>query len=74
MSDNSVIRYPKKPWIRFINNENAKFISEEAIDFLDKLLRYDHQVYYYYFILFYTYMYENYVFFSNNNQLASIIL
>ena len=36
-------RYPRKPWVRFITPENQRFISEEAIDFLDKLLRYDHQ-------------------------------
>ena len=29
--------------MRFITPENQRFISEEAIDFLDKLLRYDHQ-------------------------------
>ncbi|KDE04344.1 CMGC/CK2 protein kinase [Microbotryum lychnidis-dioicae p1A1 Lamole] len=36
-------RYAKKPWSRFITSENQRFISNEAIDFLDKLLRYDHQ-------------------------------
>ncbi|KAI7872567.1 casein kinase II subunit alpha [Spinellus fusiger] len=36
-------RYPCKPWSKFVNNENHRFVSEEAIDFLDKLLRYDHQ-------------------------------
>lgn len=38
-----VVRYPKKPWSRFITSENQRYISNEAIDFLDKLLRYDHQ-------------------------------
>jgi casein kinase II subunit alpha len=38
-----VSRYPKKPWTRFITSENQRYISNEAIDFLDKLLRYDHQ-------------------------------
>ena len=37
------IRYPKKPWSRFITSDNQRYISNEAIDFLDKLLRYDHQ-------------------------------
>ncbi|KAG6828611.1 hypothetical protein H0H92_007306 [Tricholoma furcatifolium] len=37
------ILYPRKPWSRFITSENQRYISNEAIDFLDKLLRYDHQ-------------------------------
>lgn len=36
-------RYQRKPWSRFIMPENQHFVSDEAIDFLDKLLRYDHQ-------------------------------
>ncbi|WFD31046.1 hypothetical protein MSPP1_002076 [Malassezia sp. CBS 17886] len=36
-------RYQRKPWVRFVTPENQRFISDEAIDFLDKLLRYDHQ-------------------------------
>jgi len=36
-------RYPRKPWTKFITSENQRFISNEAIDLLDKLLRYDHQ-------------------------------
>ncbi|KAL5534552.1 hypothetical protein ACEPAG_1015 [Sanghuangporus baumii] len=36
-------RYAKRPWTRFITSENQRYISNEAIDFLDKLLRYDHQ-------------------------------
>ncbi|RPA88155.1 Pkinase-domain-containing protein [Ascobolus immersus RN42] len=36
-------RFPKKSWQSFVNSENQKFISPEALDFLDKLLRYDHQ-------------------------------
>lgn len=39
----STHRYPRKPWSRFITSENQRYISNEAIDFLDKLLRYDHQ-------------------------------
>jgi serine/threonine protein kinase len=39
----STFRYPRKPWSRFITSENQRYISNEAIDFLDKLLRYDHQ-------------------------------
>lgn len=36
-------RYPRKPWSTFVNKENAQLANEEAIDFLDKLLRYDHK-------------------------------
>ncbi|KAI9364068.1 casein kinase II subunit alpha [Pilaira anomala] len=36
-------RYPCKPWAKFINNENRRFTSNEALDFLDHLLCYDHQ-------------------------------
>ena len=42
--DDILSRYPKKPWHSFINAENQRFVSNDAIDFLDKLLRYDHQV------------------------------
>lgn len=37
------LSYQKKPWVRFITADNQHYISSEAIDFLDKLLRYDHQ-------------------------------
>ncbi|KAK6504049.1 Casein kinase II subunit alpha [Arthrobotrys conoides] len=36
-------RYPKKSWHHFVNAENQRFVSNDALDFLDKLLRYDHQ-------------------------------
>ena len=36
-------RFPRKPWTRFATSENQRYISNEAIDLLDKLLRYDHQ-------------------------------
>ncbi|CAG8709225.1 5578_t:CDS:2 [Racocetra persica] len=41
--DDILGRYPRKQWNKFITSENQKFVSKEAIDFLDKLLRYDHQ-------------------------------
>lgn len=41
--DDVLGRYPRKPWSRFITSDNQRYISNEAIDFLDKLLRYDHQ-------------------------------
>eukprot|EP01027_Heterolobosea_sp_BB2_P019788 GEZU01027871.1.p1 GENE.GEZU01027871.1~~GEZU01027871.1.p1 ORF type:complete len:346 (-),score=81.56 GEZU01027871.1:81-1118(-) len=36
-------RYPRKPWSYFVNKDNQHLAKPEAIDFLDKLLRYDHQ-------------------------------
>ncbi|URE01126.1 Casein kinase II [Musa troglodytarum] len=36
-------RHSRKPWARFINADNQHLVSPEAIDFLDRLLRYDHQ-------------------------------
>eukprot|EP00124_Ichthyophonus_hoferi_P004254 Ihof_evm3s448 gene=Ihof_evmTU3s448 len=39
----NMAKYPKKEWTRFITPENQHFVSPEAIDFLSKLLRYDHQ-------------------------------
>lgn len=36
-------RHSKKRWERFVHSENQHLVSPEALDFLDKLLRYDHQ-------------------------------
>lgn len=36
-------RHSKKRWERFVNAENQHLVSTEAIDLLDKLLKYDHQ-------------------------------
>uniref|UniRef100_A0A0D6R2X5 non-specific serine/threonine protein kinase n=1 Tax=Araucaria cunninghamii TaxID=56994 RepID=A0A0D6R2X5_ARACU len=36
-------RHSRKPWSKFINSDNQHLVSPEALDFLDKLLRYDHQ-------------------------------
>ncbi|KAL6573022.1 Homeobox protein HD-6 [Orobanche hederae] len=36
-------RHSRRPWLKFVNAENQHLVSPEAIDFLDKLLRYDHQ-------------------------------
>ncbi|OLL22712.1 Casein kinase II subunit alpha [Neolecta irregularis DAH-3] len=41
--DDILGRYPRKPWQKFVNSDNQRFITAEALDFLDKLLRYDHQ-------------------------------
>ena len=41
--DDILSRFPKKSWQSFVTSENQRFVTAEAIDFLDKLLRYDHQ-------------------------------
>lgn len=35
-------RHSRKRWERFIHSENSHLVTPEALDFLDKLLRYDH--------------------------------
>ena len=35
-------RQSRKPWLRFVNHDNQHLVSREAVDLLDKLLRYDH--------------------------------
>lgn len=35
--------HAKKTWTKFVNADNQHLVSPEAIDFLDRLLRYDHQ-------------------------------
>ncbi|CAN8025044.1 unnamed protein product [Ixodes persulcatus] len=36
-------RHSRKRWERFVHSENQHLVTPEALDFLDKLLRYDHQ-------------------------------
>lgn len=36
--------HSKKPWTKFVTSENQHLATPEAMDFLDKLLRYDHMV------------------------------
>ncbi|KAL6888124.1 hypothetical protein ACP4OV_009150 [Aristida adscensionis] len=36
-------RHSRTPWSKFINADNQHLVSPEALDFFDKLLRYDHQ-------------------------------
>jgi len=36
-------RHSKKPWQKFVTAENQHLVSDDAIDFVSKLLRYDHQ-------------------------------
>ena len=40
--DDILGQHPKKPWTKFINQQNESLVSEEALDLLDKMLRYDH--------------------------------
>jgi len=41
--DNLLGKFSRKPWTKFIAPENEALVSDDAIDFLDHLLRYDHQ-------------------------------
>ncbi|CAM6016214.1 unnamed protein product [Sphagnum balticum] len=36
-------RHSRKPWSKFINADNQHLVVPETVDFLDNLLRYDHQ-------------------------------
>ncbi|GAA6014352.1 hypothetical protein JCM11491_005053 [Sporobolomyces phaffii] len=38
----ALVRSPRKPWSKFVNSENQKYISPEALDLVDRLLQYDH--------------------------------
>ena len=38
----SLGRYSRRPWSRFVNDDNRPRVSPEALDFVDRLLRYDH--------------------------------
>lgn len=42
--ENLVGHHSKKPWTKFVSSENQHLATPEAMDFLDKLLRYDHMV------------------------------
>ena len=37
-------RHARRPWNKFTNPENAHLVTPEGMDFLDNLLKYDHQV------------------------------
>lgn len=34
--------HPKKPWSKFVTTQNEQLVSEDALDLLSKMLRYDH--------------------------------
>lgn len=40
--DDILGQHPKKQWNKFMNSSNEHLISEEALDLLDNMLRYDH--------------------------------
>jgi len=35
-------KHTKKPWTKFITNENKRLVSDEALDLLSRMLIYDH--------------------------------
>ena len=41
--DSILGNYTRKPWLDFINADNEKLATPEIVDFIDKLLTYDHQ-------------------------------
>ena len=36
-------RRKRRPWAKFVTERNEHLVTEEVIDLVDKLLRYDHQ-------------------------------
>lgn len=38
--DNVLGKYQRKPWFRFITPSNEHLVSDDALDLVDKLLRY----------------------------------
>jgi casein kinase II subunit alpha len=40
--DELIGRHPRKPWSKFVTAENEHLVSDECLDFIDNLLRYDH--------------------------------
>jgi len=36
-------RHSRKPWTKFVTQQNQHLVSEIGLDFLDKLLQFDHQ-------------------------------
>lgn len=40
--DEMIGRHTAKPWSKFVTPDNQALVSDECIDFIDKLLRYDH--------------------------------
>ncbi|GAA5833845.1 hypothetical protein JCM3766R1_002450 [Sporobolomyces carnicolor] len=40
--EHPLVNCARKPWKKFVTSENQKYISDEALDLVDRLLRYDH--------------------------------
>ncbi len=40
--DDILGQHAKKPWSKFINHQNEALVTDEALDLLDNMLRYDH--------------------------------
>ena len=40
--DDILGNHTKKPWHKFVTSQNEHLVSEEALDLLSKMLRYDH--------------------------------
>ena len=40
--EDRLMTYPKRPWPQFINHENHHLVTNEALDFLERCLRYDY--------------------------------
>lgn len=41
--DGLILETKRKPWSEFVDNDNAHLVNDDSLDFLDGLLRYDHQ-------------------------------
>ena len=41
--DDLLEQFPRQPWSSFVNEQNAKWVNPEALEFLEGLLKYDHQ-------------------------------
>jgi hypothetical protein len=37
--DGLLSTHARKPWVRFVTNENSHLVTEQGVDLLDKLLR-----------------------------------
>lgn len=40
--DDILGNHPRKPWAKFITPQNDQLVTDEAIDLLSKMLKYDH--------------------------------
>ncbi len=43
-------KHSKKPWTKFVSNENEHLVNNEALDLLSKMLVYDHVFCYHYLL------------------------